>query len=50
MKKRRAHSKRRGETIGGTTRLIRVDIKIRDAIKIDISKQNRPKLLGKPLA
>ena len=30
--------KRGGETMGGTTRLIRVDIKIRDATKINISK------------
>ena len=30
--------KRGGETIGGTTRLMRVDIKIRDATKINIRK------------
>jgi len=39
--------KRGGKTvIGGTTRMIRVDIKISNATKIKISKWNKTKLLG----
>jgi len=50
MEKRGHVVKRGGETMVGTTRSIRVYIKIRDATKINISKQKNPKLLGKPLA
>ena len=41
---------RGGETMGGTTRLIRVDIKIRNATKINISKQNKAKTSWKTLS
>jgi len=45
MEEMRIHNKkRRRNSIGGTTILIRVSIKIRDAIQIFFFKQNKPKI------